>query len=183
MTTPLRAGAELYDYIVTTKENNHLLWDLNEKEIEQLCNTAIERSRSVYDQIAAAGAEGRISWDSIMGPMDEDDTVFSMCESVLTFPQHVSTSKALRDASTVAEEKLQAYSIDAGSRHDVFQAVEAFNKQHRSSLSGERARFTDRMIRHYRRMGLHLPQEQRDKIKENKAKNERSGHSVPKKSW
>ncbi len=46
-----------------------------------------------------------------MQPMIEDEVLTSVLESVCTFPQHVASAQAIRDASTKAEEQLSAFSV------------------------------------------------------------------------
>ena len=55
-------------------------------------------------------------------------------------------------------------------RIDVYEAVQAFQDRMGDSVEGESRRLVERMLRDYRRNGLHLPKDTRDKIQALKEK-------------
>ena len=66
-------------------------------------------------------------------------------------------AQTLRDAATEADQLLSAYSNEAASRKDLYDAVVAYSETAEAkALGGERARFLMRTLRDFRRRGLHL---------------------------
>jgi len=84
----------------------------------------------------------------------------------LTFYQHVSADKSLRDASTQAEEKIKDFAIEQGSREDVFKI---FNKLYnefndKNELNDQTKKYLKEIVSDFKRNGLALPLEERAKI-------------------
>jgi thimet oligopeptidase len=64
----------------------------------------------------------------------------------VTFPSHVSTRKAIREAATAAETKLNAYAVKSSMRLDVYQRAKAFSLKG-EKLESEEQRYVDRLVR------------------------------------
>ncbi|KAK9816736.1 hypothetical protein WJX72_004381 [[Myrmecia] bisecta] len=155
----------LLDQIVDDKAVVKLRFNLTPDQILSLAGSLIERSRAVYD--AVAKAVDNPTWETTLGALAEDDARFSVVESMCTFPKDVSSDKAIRNAATEAASKLSAYGVEAGSRHDVYLAVQAFDKTGKAKdPPAEAQRFLERTLRNFKRKGLHLEAEKRDKVKE-----------------
>ena len=92
-----------------------------------------------------------------MAPLVEEDRIFSIIESCATFPSHVSTSKALRDAASDADTKLSAYGVEASARKDLYDAMVKYSlTDEAKALTGERKRCLEKKLLAARRKGLHL---------------------------
>lgn len=140
---------------------NHLRWDLSAPNILSLADELITHSRAAYDQVAASRSAP--SWETTLSPINTDDIIFRVVESMCTFPQHVSTDKEIRDASTEADNKLSAYSVELESRFDVYEAVQAYAAT-KPKLEGEKERFLQRILRNFHRKGMHLDAATREKV-------------------
>jgi len=126
----------------------------------------MDSSKAKFDAVVAAHAANSLTWDSIVAPLAQEDAEFSTVESVATFPGHVATDKALRDACTDADTKLSAYAVEAGSRKDVYVALSAYAETDEAkALDGERRRCLDRKLRDFRRVGLHLDEATSEAVK------------------
>eukprot|EP00163_Fabomonas_tropica_P023682 TRINITY_DN4107_c1_g2_i1.p1 TRINITY_DN4107_c1_g2~~TRINITY_DN4107_c1_g2_i1.p1 ORF type:complete len:188 (+),score=53.30 TRINITY_DN4107_c1_g2_i1:339-902(+) len=89
----------------------------------------------------------------------------SPIKSSLTFPQHVSADKAIRDASSDAERKLSAADVELWMRVDLYKAIEAYAATNDlDALESEDRRLVDRLLRDLKRNGLHLPEETRKEV-------------------
>eukprot|EP00949_MAST-11_sp_MAST-11-sp1_P005036 g5036.t1 len=144
-----------------------LRWDLKPSDVLPLADALMERSKGAYDAVVAASSSGKLSWDSICAPLTRDDAEFSTVENILTFPSHVSPSREMRDAATEAEKKLSSFGVDAASRTDVYDAVKQFSEtEEATELVGEKKRYLEKLMRDYRRRGMHLDDETRSKVKE-----------------
>ena len=83
------------------------------------------------------------------------------------FIQHVSASKEVRDASSAAHQKIQEFGIEQGMREDVYRAVlDATKNTSAEKLTTEDRRLMDKIELGFRRKGLALPQDKREKLKE-----------------
>lgn len=72
----------------------------------------------------------------------------------------------IRDASVEAETLLQEVLTEQWSRYDVYLAFKAFAdaEEAKPTLKGEQDRYLKRVMRDFRRKGLHLDEETRNKI-------------------
>lgn len=126
----------------------------------------IEQSRAVQDGIAKNVKKESASFEKVLLPMARDDNKMSLESHIIGFYQAVSTSSALRDASTEAEKIMDDFSIEASMREDIFQLVDAaFNKGEK--LDPESQRLLEKDHKGYIRMGLGVPAgPKRDRFKE-----------------
>lgn len=85
----------------------------------------------------------------------------------LSFYQHVSADKALREASNEADAKFRKYGIDSGLREDVYKVINKvyLDNKDNSHLDPETKRFIEKLNKQYERNGLSLSKEKREKIK------------------
>lgn len=79
----------------------------------------------------------------------------------------ISPDADVRDASVAAEKKYEEFSIEQGMRHDIYTVIQSYiDRTDLSTLDHEDARFLEKTARGFRRCGLHLPEEQRNKLTE-----------------
>jgi metallopeptidase MepB len=99
--------------------------------------------------------------------MARDDDQMSLETHIIGFYQAVSTSQALRDASSEAEKQLDDFGIESSMREDVFKLVDAAFKKKQSNLDPESARLLEKEHMSYVRNGLGIPAgPKRDRFKE-----------------
>ena len=144
-----------------------LRWNVLEPtEVVRLAKEMIVKSRSVLDNVVAAADAGKTAWADIMQPLADDETETRAESAALEFLQHVSPHKALRDASTEADKLISEFGVECEMRVELYRAVQAFAETAEGQgLSGERARFLSRILRDFKRNGLHLEEETRAKVK------------------
>lgn len=146
----------------------YLRWNLTPAQVEGLAAALERRSQAQIDSVVATHASGAaLTWDNSMGVLDLEDAEFAVLESSVTFPGHVSTDKALRDACTEADTKLSKYAVESNARADLYAAVLAYSQtEEAAALEGERRRYVERRIREFKRVGLHLDAETAAQVKE-----------------
>ncbi|KAH0562023.1 hypothetical protein GP486_003277 [Trichoglossum hirsutum] len=132
----------------------------------QVTNKLIDRSRQVLDNIVAEVKSDSASFENVLLPMAYDENSIANEAHILSFYQAVSTSSALRDASTEADKLLEEYSIEASMREDVFQLVDAVLKKG-ETLEPESRRLLEKEHKSYIRNGLGIPAgPKRDRFKQ-----------------
>ncbi|OWB78197.1 hypothetical protein B5S32_g2385 [[Candida] boidinii] len=146
------------------------VWNHTPESIAKDTEILIKKATDLDDQIAANLDSATI--DSVIKPYAQLENEQAFLINQLSFYQHVSASKELRDASNASDEKFRAYSIEAGLREDVFKSINKVYNETKDStdLDKETSRFISKVNKQYQRNGLALPIEKREKIKEIKQK-------------
>lgn len=140
-------------------------WDLD-VEPEELISKAdelIAKCRTVYDQVGAIKDED-VKYENVLKVLADVECEYTAERYLLDFPQQVSVSKALRDASTEADRRLQAFDVEISMRQDVFDKLLILEKK-QEKLQPEANRFLERLIKLGKRNGLHLPQDVQKEMK------------------
>ncbi|KAF2124916.1 thimet oligopeptidase [Dothidotthia symphoricarpi CBS 119687] len=122
----------------------------------------IEQSRKVQDDIVKAD---KATFADVMLPIAQDDNKMSLETHIIGFYNAVSTNKALRDASSEAEQLLDDFGIESSMREDVFKLVDQVLKK-KEQLDPESQRLLEKDHKGFIRNGLSLPAgEKRDRFK------------------
>ncbi|KAJ2741528.1 metalloendopeptidase, partial [Coemansia sp. BCRC 34301] len=140
-----------------------LNFNLSPADIEHLTETLIAQNKKVQDEVAA---QTNPTFANVIVPLATLQNEQSADISVVSFLQNVSTDKDIRDASMTAEKKLDAFEIESNMREDVYKAVRAVfdNESEMASLGSEDRRLVEKMERVFRRHGLALDKDQRERL-------------------
>jgi Zn-dependent oligopeptidase len=140
------------------------LWDLTPEELTKLTEVAVAKVKEAYAKIAAN--KENPTYENVIQAMIDIDTFSYAVTNVCTFPAHVSLDKEIRDASTESEKAFDDLNVECSMNHEVYQAVSSFNSSAAAaSLEGEPKRLLERLMRDFKRDGLHLDEEKRNKVK------------------
>ncbi|OSD07237.1 Metalloprotease [Trametes coccinea BRFM310] len=145
-----------------------LQWNHTPEDILRLTKEAIAEYRAVEDRVAAL-APAECTFESVFLALALAYAKRQSIVGPLEFYQNVSTSQALRDASTEAESLIRDFRTDSSMRLDVFRAQQAAQKNIKESgkiLSPEEQRLVDKVISNGARAGLALPDAEREKLSE-----------------
>ncbi|CAH3015421.1 unnamed protein product [Porites evermanni] len=145
-------------------EGVKLDWNLSTEEILKRTDELIERSRKVYNAVGALRPE-ELTYENCLKALSDDTAEYHTAKSNLDFPQHVSTDREIRTASTEADRKLSEFEVEVSMRKDVFDNLVAFKERNIGPLSSEASRVLERLIKLGKRNGLHLPEEVQKEIK------------------
>lgn len=127
----------------------------------------------IKDAIAAANAEvakiiavpdGQRTFENTLGALDAAQVRFDNATSLTVFMQFVSTDAAERDAARAADEAVSGWYVELGKNEALYKAVKAFAATN-PKLEGEKKRSLEFVLRDYRRSGMDLPQDKRDRLK------------------
>ncbi|KAJ1965847.1 metalloendopeptidase [Dipsacomyces acuminosporus] len=125
----------------------------------------ISRGKEVQDAVASQKAP---TFSNTVAPLAMFENDHGAESSIVTFLQNVSTDKAVRDASSRAEQELRVFHIESMMRQDVYKSVKSVfdNKDELSKLDPEDRRLVEKLELQFRRNGLALSEDQRKKLGE-----------------
>lgn len=148
-----------FDKIVN--EQHYPQWNQTPQEVLQLANDLAAKEKSLFDSIASVEDP---TIENVLNPFTRFHNEAEFPTNQVLFYQHVSADKALRDASTEAEQILDQSSIEQWSRTDVYSVLKSL-KEKNLQLDPESERFLNKTVLEFERNGLALPYEQREKVK------------------
>ncbi|KAG5421917.1 PRD1 [Candida metapsilosis] len=149
------------DFDKVVKEQHYPQWNQTPQEVLQLAKEYATKEKSLFDTVASIEDP---TVENVLNPFTKfyDESAFPIGQ--LSFYQHVSADKALRDASTEAEQIIDQSSIEQWSRSDVYSVLKSL-KEKKPDLDPESQRYLDKTVLEFERNGLALPDEQREKVK------------------
>lgn len=150
--------------IVTANDLPKMNFHLKPEEYLAEVKQAIADGKSVLDGIAAIPTAS-CSFDNVLEPLAKLEADFRMKTMVASFLQYVSPEAGLREVSVEASKLIDDYEIEKAMHEGVFKVVEAVAARN-ESLEAEPRRLLEKVLLGYRRNGLALPKEEREKLKE-----------------
>ncbi|MBI1756930.1 MAG: Zn-dependent oligopeptidase [Fimbriimonas ginsengisoli] len=133
-------------------------------EVHPKVAEATKRADAAVAAIVAIPDKDR-TFENTLGALDDIGTRLDTETSVLIFMQFVSTDANARDTARESDEFLSNWQIELGKREDLYKAVKAYADTS-PKLEGEQARYLKFTMRDYRRAGMDLPKDKRDRLKD-----------------
>ncbi|HID46941.1 MAG TPA: hypothetical protein EYP34_14475, partial [Chromatiaceae bacterium] len=137
-------------------------WEKTPAQIQATMETVIAVGDQRLDAIASRKPQDR-TFDNTLKALDYAYFPVMSAANRVNLIQETSTSKEMRDVATLATQRLETWFVDASFRQDVYKAIKAFADT-KPQVSGEDAKYLKTVLRDYRRNGMDLPKEQRDRL-------------------
>ncbi|KAG1656277.1 Thimet oligopeptidase [Nymphon striatum] len=133
-------------------------WDYKITPEEMLSRTdeLIKESRAAYNKVAAVKSED-VDFNTVVKAIADIHVKHRTTACLLDAANNISPDKALRDASTEAEQRLSKFDVEI--RLCILKRITT------EQLSPESKRFIERLIKLGKRNGLHLSQDIQDQLK------------------
>lgn len=159
----LRMTVPTHDMQIPLKLN----FGLKPEEILKLTQSVLEFCVKELDRVGSQPA-AQCTFNSTVWPLAQLETKMNTDLAAATFLQYVSTDQAVRDASVEATRLVDKYSIDKGTREDLFIATKhvAEDSEGMAQLDSESRRLVDKMMLGFKHNGLFLAAEQRQLLKD-----------------
>lgn len=136
--------------------------DLRRAESIERIETSLARADARIDAVVAIPDDQR-TFENTLGELDNIFAQIELDTNMPMFMAYVSTDADERAVGLAAEETVTNWAIDVSKREDLYEAVRSYAKTS-PDLHGERARMLEHTMRDYRRAGMELPSDQRDKL-------------------
>ena len=156
--------------MTSTSYPNALRFDYTADTIQNTTQTVISETKKKIQELI--DIKEKTFSNTIVG-IEEILRNFNLETTALTFLSDVSPIKEVRDASVQATVAIDAFSIEVSCREDLYKTVLGFveaNQQVVDGLKGEDLRLLNRILRDFKRNGLHLSEDKRSQVKQLKTK-------------
>lgn len=161
-------------YVIPSNMNSFLppqlapSWNFTPSEILDITNKTIKSSNDLYDCLAQLQ---KPNIENLVKPFIDHENKVSPLINQLTFLQHVSADKDVRDASTEATQLLQDFEIELSLRYDLFLQFDKVWTEYKNDKEFKKNhfelyKFIEKVHKDYLRAGLNLPLEQRNQVKD-----------------
>ncbi len=132
--------------------------------IDNPMTDAIAKANASVAKIVAIPDKDR-TFDNTIGAIDDLLATFEYRVSLFIFMSNVHPDAAVREESQAAEEKYNNFLIEVTKREDLYKAVKAYAATN-PKLEGEQKRLLEFTLRDYRRAGMDLTPEKRNRLTE-----------------
>ncbi|HZH99007.1 MAG TPA: M3 family metallopeptidase, partial [Fimbriimonadaceae bacterium] len=133
------------------------------QDVPPQVQAALKRADAEVAKITAVPKNKR-TFENTLGALDDLSVRLDNETALITFMQFVSTDAKEREMSRNADEAISNWAVELGKNEKLYNAVKQYADT-RPQLAGERKRLLDHSMRDYRRAGMMLPKDKRERLK------------------
>ncbi|MBI4056918.1 MAG: Zn-dependent oligopeptidase, partial [Elusimicrobia bacterium] len=141
-----------------------LRFDLQPKQIERICRSAQDLTEGKLKEWTAISSSSRTFENTVFG-LEAIVQEYVDAVNGLNFLSYVSTNSAVRDAAHECETKAGQYGVDLYSRHTLYAPLRAYAST-TPALQEEDKKLLEKILLEFKRNGLELSSDRREKVKE-----------------
>ena len=134
------------------------------QEVPASVKAAVVEADAAIAKIVAV-PDAQRTWNNTLGAFDDAMARLERATSLPIFMANVATDAKARADARAGEEFLGNWYVEMGQREDLYKAVKAFAAL-KPTLNPEQQRMLDFSLRDYRRAGMELPKDKRDRVAE-----------------
>ena len=138
-------------------------WVFAQEAGESPVAEALKKADAAIEKIVAVPEDKR-TFENTIGAVDAMIVQLRLDTEFLQFLAYVHPDAAVRQKGSRAEEDVRNWIINLTKREDLYKAVKTYADT-KPKLEGEQKRLLERSLRDYRRAGMDLSAEDRDKLK------------------
>ncbi|BAO43709.1 M3 family metallopeptidase [Thiolapillus brandeum] len=157
---------QLSDYQAAATKANVIFnlphWEKTPAQLQATMETVMSIADQRLNAIVALKPEQRTFANTITA-LDKAYFPVTAAAERIDVIQETSPSKEMRDIAAAATRRLETWFVDTSFRRDLYQAIRSFADTH-PKVSGADAMYLKKVLRDYRRNGMDLPKEQRDRL-------------------
>lgn len=125
---------------------------------------ALRKAEAAIQKIVSL-SDGQRNFDNTVGAIDDMIVTLRLDTEFTQFMAQVSTDAREREAGQLAEEHVRNFYTELNHREDLYKAVKAYAAT-KPKLEGEQKRLLEFVLRDFRRAGMDLSPEQRERLKQ-----------------
>jgi thimet oligopeptidase len=133
------------------------------QDVPPQIQTALKRADAEVAKIIAIPKNKR-TFENTLGALDDLSVRLDNETALLTFMQFVSPDSGERDRSRAADEAISNWAVELGKNEKLYNAIKEYADTG-PTLAGERKRLLDHTMRDYRRAGMMLSKDKRERLK------------------
>lgn len=131
-------------------------------DVPDSIKAAVKRADDAVAAIVAVPADKR-TFDNTVGALDDMSVRLDDDTSIFIFMQNVSPDAKVRDQARASDEFVSNWGSALNKREDLYKAIKGYADTN-PNLKGEQKRLLEFTLRDFRRNGMALPKEQRDRL-------------------
>ena len=137
-------------------------FETSTNELVATLKQTMAAGNSALDAVAALDP-AKATFQNTAGALDDIAYQIGLTANRLSVIKETSQENGMREAATEAVKRLEEWVVGLDYREDVYRVLKAYADRH-PKLKGEDAKLLFETMRDYRRAGLDLPKEQRDRV-------------------
>jgi thimet oligopeptidase len=141
----------------------HTGWTMDIPENSPVAD-ALRKAEAAIQKIVSL-PDGERNFDNTVGAIDDMIVTLRLDTEFTQFMAQVSTDAREREAGQLAEEHVRNFYTELNHREDLYKVVKAYAAT-KPKLEGEQKRLLEFVLRDFRRAGMDLPPEQRERLKQ-----------------